>query len=95
MNKYVYRMLCKNYEQSAKQMIQEWRQSKIYNSVVKTDAMLEYQENLKLLRLFLDSNGYPMPRPKWVYDDHDQSTWLFTPQKQLNKSFMMLQGCRR
>ena len=94
MNKFIHRMLCKAYEQSARALAKEQRTIKIYSSITKTPATLEFEENLKMLRLFLDNSGIPMPRPKWHYDDQDQSTWLFTPQKSLNKNFMMLQERR-
>ncbi len=95
MNKFVYRTLCNNYEQAARRLVEEMRRIKNEVILAKSDAFLEFKENLGLLRLFLDNNGIPMPRPKWVYNDKDQSTWLFTPQKQLNKSFHMLQARRR
>ena len=95
MNKFVYRALCRNYEQSAKAMLHELKRHKIYNSLLKSPALLAYQENLKLLRMFLDNEGIVMPQPKWHYDDKDQSTWLFTPQQSLNKTFLMLQARRR
>lgn len=95
MNEYVHRMLCKNYQRSALVMIKELRKYKHAVEVIKTEAILEFEENLKLLRMFLDASGFPMPRPKWRYDNQDQSTWLFTPQKALNKRFMLLQARRR
>lgn len=94
MNKYIYRMLCRNYESTARALAKEMRTIRFYSDATKTDAKIEFDEALKMLRLFLDNSGIPMPRPKWVYDDHDQSTWLYTPQKSLNKSFHMLQERR-
>jgi len=95
MNKFVHRLLCKKYEQSATAMVQELRKFKHHISVVKTDSIIEYEENLKLLRLFLDNNGVPMPKPKWHYDDKDESTWLFTHRKDVNTNFLMLRSRRR
>lgn len=95
MNKYVHRMLCKNYERSARLMVAEMRRVRNEVTLKHSDVFLEFQENLKLLRLFLDNAGFPMPKPKWHYDDKDQSTWLYTPQKQLNQNFMMLQARKR
>jgi len=85
-------MLCRKYEESARALAKEMRTIRLYNSATKTEATLEFEEALKMLRLFLDNSGIPMPRPKWIYDDQDQSTWLYTPQKCLNKSFHMLQS---
>lgn len=94
MNKFIYRMLCKNYESTATALAKEMRTIKLYSSATKTPLTLEFEEALKMLRLFLDNSGIPMSRPKWVYDEQDQSTWLYTPQKSLNKSFHMLQSRR-
>lgn len=95
MNKFVYRTLCRNYEASALLMVAEMRRVRNETTLHKNEAYLEYKANLDMLRLFLDNEGIVMPKPKWRYDDHDQSTWLFTPQKCLNKSFHMLQSRRR
>lgn len=95
MNKYVHRMLCKNYERSAKLMVEESRAAKNETMLATSEVYLEYLENLKLLRLFLDNTGIAMPRPKWIYNNKDESTWLFTQQRELNKNFMMLQARKR
>ncbi len=95
MNRFVYRTLCKNYEASALLMVAEIRRLRNEVSFTTNPVALEYKENLKLLRQFLDNEGIVMPRPKWIYDDKDQRTWLFTPQKSLNKNFLMLQARRR
>ena len=94
MNKFVYRALCENYERTSLLMIAEIRRGR--TEVTASNVIgNEFKESLALLRQFLDNCGYPMPKPKWQYNDKDQSTWLFTPQKQLNKSFHMLQSRRR
>jgi hypothetical protein len=95
MNKHVHRMLCKKYEQSARMVVEEMKGSTNDMSVIQTQVVNEYKENLKLLRIFLDNAGMRMPKPKWRYNPDDQSTWLFTPHKELNKHFMMLQRKRR
>jgi len=70
---------------------------RVKSQIAQVDSVVreEYQENLMMLRLFLDNNGYPMPRPKWKYNEQDESTWLFTHRKDLNKNFMMLQARHR
>lgn len=95
MNKFVYRMLCKNYEQASRLLIVEMRRVKSQLSHVDKDILEAFQENLTMLRVFLDHHGITMPKPKWRYDDKNQDTWLFTPHKQINKSFLMLRGRRR
>ncbi len=95
MNKFVHRMLCKNYERSALAMVEEIRERNNEISVTKTPVVLEYEENLKLLRLFLDNYGMSMPNPKWRYNHRDQATWLFSNQSELNRNFMLLRGGRR
>jgi hypothetical protein len=95
MNNYVHRMLCRNYERSAKLMVEENRRVRNEVTLKNSEIYLEYMENLKMLRLFLDNCGMPMPKPKWHYDDKDESTWLFTHRKDLNKNFMMLQARKR
>ncbi len=95
MNKYVHRMLCRNYENSAKLMVAEMRKVRNEVTLKHSEVFIQFQEDLKLLRLFLDNSGLPMPKPKWIYDDKDESTWLFTHRKDLNKNFMMLQQRKR
>lgn len=95
MNKFVYRALCDSYEQSTRDFLQELRKHKQQVGFVSPAIVANYHDCLNMLRLFLDNEGFPMPRPKWRYDDHDQSTWLYTPQKSLNKNFHMLQARRR
>ena len=95
MNKFVYRTLCKNYEQSAMAVLAEYRKYRYGLGIGESEIFQEYEENLKLLRLFLDNEGVVMPRPKWHYNDKDESTWLFTHRKGINKTFLMLQPRRR
>lgn len=61
------------------------------SSMIKTDVAKEYRDDLQQLRLFLDNAGVTMPPPQWDYDHKDQSTWLFTEDKELNKKFRRLQ----
>jgi len=95
MNTYVHRMLCRNYERSSRLMVEEMRRVRNEVTLKHSEIFIQFQEDLKLLRLFLDNSGIPMPKPKWHYDDKDESTWLFTHRKDLNKNFMMLQQRRR
>lgn len=95
MNKYVYRLLCKNYERATKAMIKEWKKYKHDYTHTLSDVMSEYKKSLNMLRSFLDAEGMSMPQPKWRYDDQDQSTWLYTPQQQINQAFLMLQRKRK
>jgi hypothetical protein len=95
MNKFVYRTLCKNYEASAIAIVKEMRTLKHDLARVTAEALGNYRDALNMLRCFLDSEGLVMPPAKWKYDNQDESTWLYTPQRQLNKSFMMLQSRRR
>lgn len=92
MNKFVYRILCRNYEQSSRELLAEMRRVKSQIVLVNREIFEQFQESLKMLRLFLDNNGVPMPKPKWHYDDKDESTWLFTHRKGVNKTFLMLRG---
>lgn len=94
MNKYVYRLLCKKYEQSARAMVSEMRKLRNDIAVSANETVKEYQENLKMLRLFLDNSGCPMPVPRWHYNPYDKSTWLFNEHEEVNKNFLMLRSRR-
>lgn len=95
MNKYVYRTLCDNYEAAARAMVVEFRRTRHDFSLMVTEVGNAYRESLAMLRLFLDSEGMIMPKPKWRYNHHDESTWLYTMRQDVNKSFMMLQARRK
>jgi hypothetical protein len=95
MNNHVHRMLCRKYEQSCRLMVDETKGITNDVSLVKSDIVMEYKENLRLLREFLDNSGIRMPKPKWHFNAKDPATWLFTADKELNKKFMMLQRRKR
>ena len=73
----MHRIYCKKYEKSAFLMLKELKKFKNNTICVKNDVIKDYDKNLDALRKFLDECGIFMPKPKFLYDPDDRSTWVF------------------
>ena len=86
----VYKILCKKYEQSTRDLMMEYSKHKYVKDVQCPEKVKTYKYNLNRLREFLDHHGMTMPKPKWRYNNQDETTWLYTYRQNLKSKYVRL-----
>ena len=50
-----------------------WR--KLHLNYINSYEKIDHNDHLNALRMYLDSKGMRMPKPKWKYDAENKKTW--------------------